>query len=367
MKPKVAVARCGNYNPHTLYRAITEAGDLIGGFSLFINKGDRVLLKPNLLAACLPEVGVDTHPEVVRAVIRLTREAGGTPLVGDSPGGCVKVEEVYELSGIKKICEEESAELIKFNRVSDREGVPIACEALEADKIISIPKLKTHCLTVITGAIKNIFGIVPGIFKSECHRLHPHVEDFARLLVDIFSFVRPSLSIMDGIVAMEGNGPRSGNIKELGLIIASSDSVALDSVASSIIGLNPSDVPTTVEANKRKLGEAELKKIEVVGESLRNVKVDGFKLPKMPALIHLPARLLNVLAPLGRFRPKINPKRCQQCNLCVDSCPVKAIEVYPYGYRIDYQKCILCLCCNEVCPHQAVFISKRLLAKVFDV
>jgi uncharacterized protein (DUF362 family)/Pyruvate/2-oxoacid:ferredoxin oxidoreductase delta subunit len=367
MKPKVAIVRCRDYNPLNLYQAISEAIDLIGGFSLFINKGDKVLLKPNLLAARSPETAVDTHPEVVRAVIRLTQEAGGIPLVGDSPGGCIKVEEVYEISGIKKICKEESVRLIKFERLKEIDGVPVAREALEVDKIISIPKFKTHSLTLITGAIKNVFGVVPGIFKSECHRLHPHVKDFTKLLVNIFSLLHPSVSIMDGIVAMEGNGPASGEIRDLGLIITSSDAIALDSVASSIVGLNPLDVPTTQEAYIRGLGEARLERIEVVGESLEGVKVKDFRLPKTSILSYLPCSLLNILSHLIQFRPKINRNKCKQCNLCFNSCPVRAIEPCSYGYRIDYHRCILCLCCNEVCPYQAVFISKGPLAKIFGV
>lgn len=365
VKSKVAIVRCNEYDPRMLYEAISKAVGLIGGFSRFINRGDKVLLKPNLLSARLPETGVDTHPEVVRAVIRLTREAGAIISVGDSPGGCAKVERVYELSGIKKICDEESVRLVKFDNVINKNGVPVAREALEADKIISIPKLKTHGLTMLTGAVKNIFGLVPGVFKTKCHLRHPRVEDFAKSLIDLFSFLRPSLSIMDGIVAMEGDGPTSGDLKKMGIIVASSDSVALDSVVSSIIGIDPFDVPTTLEANKRGLGEAQLERIEVLGESLESVKVTGFKLPRTLIYTRFPAPLLNLLKQLLRFRPKINSKKCQQCNLCLDSCPAKAIEEHSSRYRIDYKKCILCLCCNEVCPHQAVFISKSMLAKVF--
>jgi len=301
----------------------------------------------------------------VKAVVRLVKKAGASPMVGDSPGGVVRAEEVYEKSGMKEVMDEEGVELVKFDQVvKSKDGIPIASLALESDVVISIPKLKTHNLFPITGAIKNIFGVVPGILKSKCHLIYPTPKDFARLLVDIFSWISPKLSIMDAVWAMEGRGPGAGDLRNLGLILASYDAVALDACASYIVGLDPFDLLTTREAHQRGLGQGDLSEIEIVGEEIDEVRVKDFRFPRIPIWYHVPSPFLRSVARFVKFWPVIDSAKCTGCKICLESCPVGAIGLGQERLVFDYKKCILCLCCHEFCPSGAISIEANLLGRV---
>lgn len=364
-RPKVSVVKCNGYDKKEVEDAVTRAIELLGGIRAFVKQGEEVLLKPNLLSASPPESAVCTHPSVVRAVIKLVKEAGARSIVGDSPGGAVNIEEVWQRSGVKEVAEAEGVELARFDEIKNMESVPVSSLALEVDSVISIPKLKTHNLFPITGAVKNIFGVVPGLYKSRAHLIRPHPRDFASFLVDIFSWVRPSLSIMDAVWSMEGEGPCAGQVRKTGLILASSDAVALDAVVSRIIGLEPLDLLTTREAAKRGLGEGDPDKIEVVGEAVDKVKVEDFKFPKVPIWHHAPPPLLRILAKLGGFKVEVDPSKCSGCGLCGESCPAGAIELKEGIPVFNSKKCILCLCCREFCPQGAVYIKRNIFVKFF--
>ena len=364
MKSKVALVKCKNYDSLKVCAAVKKAVDLIGGVSSVVKRGDRVLIKPNLLSARPPESGVDTHPEVVRAVIRLVKEAGGIPRLGDSPGGAVKMAEIYEVSGMTRVCREEDVELVNFDRARIIKGIPVARAPLEADVLISVPKFKTHELMMLTAAVKNIFGVIPGLFKGECHKMAPNPAIFARLLVDIFSYAKPHLSIIDGIVAMEGEGPGAGTLRNTSLIAASTDAVSLDAVLTCIMGLKPYEIATTKEADRRGLGIGRMKNIEVTGDKLEEFIGSPFTLPKTRMLYHLPNLLLRLLSGFYRLRPQIIAEKCKECELCVKSCPVGAISKENGKLKFDYRKCILCLCCHEFCPENAILIKKNAFARM---
>ncbi|MCX5680539.1 MAG: DUF362 domain-containing protein [Candidatus Omnitrophica bacterium] len=325
----------------------------------------KVLLKPNLLSARLPEDGVDTHPEVVRAVIRLVKAAGGEVKIGDSPGGYHKdVFEVFEKSGMKKIAEDEGAELVRFTSSKFVEGFPIARQIFDCDAMISIPKLKTHIVTVITAAIKNTYGTVTGLYKAECHSKAPREEDFARIVAKIHSISRPHLNILDAIVAMEGDGPSSGILRNMGIVMASTDAVAMDSCIAKLIGLEPLDVLVTKEAYAMGLGEADLSKIEITGDDIKTFDVSNFKLPQTLPIKYIPRGIANSIASLVKFRPAIDRSVCRRCNLCKVTCPVSAIGSDDKGYYIDYAKCVGCMCCHEVCPYRAIGVKRNILTKM---
>ncbi len=361
--PRVSIVRCRGYGAAEVEAAVGRSLELLGGIQTFVEEGDRVLIKPNLLSARPPESCVDTHPAVVRAVVRLVKKAKALPVVGDSPGGVVRAEDVYERSGIKKVAVEEGAELVKFDQVKEIEGIPIATSALDADLVISLPKLKTHDLFPITGAVKNILGVVPGIFKTKLHLLFPTPKDFAHLLAKIFSWISPKLSIMDAVRAMEGRGPAAGDPRDLGLILASSDAVALDACASYIVGLVPSDLLTTKEAHQRGLGKGDLAEIEIVGESIDEVRVRDFRFPRISLWHKAPGPILRSVTRFVKFRPTIDPDKCTGCKICLESCPVGAIEFRRGKSTFDYKKCILCLCCHEFCPQGAIYIRENILGK----
>ena len=385
MRSKVSLVRCDNYQTESVYEAVKRSIDLlaphfirdnsrgnperserVGGINTYVKEGQRVLIKPNLLSAKPPESGIDTHPEVVRAVIRLVKEAGGRVSVGDSPGGSVKkIAGVYEASGIAKVCREEDVPMLNFEKIEMFKNIPIARAALKADVLISVPKFKTHSLMTMTGGVKNLFGIVPGLFKTECHKRAPNPDIFADLLVDVYSYARPHLSVIDGIIGMEGDGPATaGTLRQMDLIAASSDAVSLDAVLAKIIGLEPFDISTTREADLRGLGIGRLDYIDIVGEKLDNFVQSDFKLPKTSILHRIPSPVLKFIAGFFKDKPDIDQDKCKNCGICIKSCPKQAIAVKDGQIKIDCRQCILCLCCHEFCPENAVFIKENLFFRI---
>ena len=367
-KSKVSIRRCQSYERNRVKRSVREAVDLIGGISNFVKKGQKVLIKPNLLSAKFPDDIVHTHPEVVRAVVALVKEVGGIPVIADSPGAFFTVKSVdmiYSNSGMKEVAEQEGIELVRLDKVTHIQGYPIASFAKECDVIISVPKLKTHNLAIITGAIKNMYGLMPGLYKVQCHKHAPHLQEFSKTLVDIFSIVKPDLSIMDGIIGMEGNGPGSAGLaKNIGLVLASEDAVSLDSIFSEIIGLNPSRNLVIKEAQLRNLGNSRLENIEILGEQLEAVKLSDFKLADASLVYSIPSFLSRPFVSLLNFKPFIEEKTCKKCSICVKSCPVNAIIINEKISKIDPKICVKCFCCHEVCPYSAISIKKSILAKL---
>ena len=366
---KVSIVRCPDYNKKNVEDAVFRSVELIGGIENFVKAGDRVLIKPNLLSAKVPEEAVCTHPEVVRAVIRLVKKRGGRPLVGDSPRNFFTIKDVdlvYEKTGIKRVAEEECAELVKFDKVGRVGGYPVAQLALDASAIISLPKLKAHAFTVMTGAVKNTFGMVPGLFKVECHKSKPKPKDFVKILLDIFQITKPRLSVMDGILAMEGDGPASGDPREVGLVLASADAVSLDAVVSKLVGLPPEKDIIVNEARRRNAGEADMDNIELMGETIESAEIKDFKLPKTAHAINaLPDFLAAMFARAIDFRPVIYEKLCEKCGVCKDSCPVDAITINEKASHIDNNICIKCFCCHEVCPYRSIYIKRNFIANLF--
>jgi len=367
MKTKVAVVRCKDYGRTNLLKAVGKAFDLLGGISAFIKKGDRVLIKPNLLSARLPEDGVCTHLEVIRAVVRLVKDCGATPFIGDNPGGSISPAEVYEASGVASLAKEESVELKEAKDIKVVNGIPIAAYIFECDKIINLPKMKTHSLMGVTGAVKNMYGAVAGLHKSVLHKRFPTPEEFAKVLVDTFEITKPGLTLMDGIVSMDQAGPAAGRLKNSGLLIAGEDGVAIDAVFAALIGTKPLDVLTTKESYKRKLGDADLKNIEILGESVRENLINGFELPGTPGLITFLGPFAKFVAGFIKFGPDIIEASCKKCMICRDSCPVSAIAINPGRSTIDLKKCIRCMCCHEVCPHKAIELKRNFLARRFGI
>lgn len=362
---KVAITRCHDYDRRRVFAAVKEAVNLAGGMEAFVKPGMRVLLKPNLLSERPPEDAVDTHPEVVRAVARLVKEAGGRVRIGDSPGGYGKnIDLIFEKSGMKKMAKEEGIELVKFTSSKFVHGFPLSRQVLEADRVISIPKLKTHAITILTAAVKNTYGCVTGLFKAECHSRAPKETEFAKIIAKVHSLVKPMLTVVDGVIGMEGDGPAAGRPKKMGLILAGIDAVAIDSCIAKVIGLEPLDIAVTREAYKMGLGEANLSEIELVGCALKDISIKNFHLPQTTALRIVPRFLVHKLAQFIRFKPVIDVAICKRCNLCKITCPVGAITLGVRDCSVDYKKCVKCLCCHEVCPYKAIHISRNILTKM---
>ena len=362
---KVSIVRCEHYDSGRVYDAVKRSIDLIGGIDTFVKPGMKVLLKPNLLSARVPEDVVDTNPEVVRAVVRLVKGVGATPFIGDSPGGYGKnIDEIFKKSGMRRIAEEEGVELVKFTSSRFVGGIPISRHIFDSDRIISIPKFKTHSITVLTAAIKNMFGAVVGLYKAECHSRAPKEEDFSRIIAKVYSSARPHLTIVDGIAAMEGDGPSSGAIRKMNLVMAGEDAVAIDSCLAKIMGIEPLDVLVTKEAYETKLGEADMSKIEVLGDDFNSFIVRDFKLPQTTPLKFLPKSIMSPIASLIKFKPFIDAEACKRCNLCKITCPVNCIEIEKDFCSIDYKRCVRCLCCHEVCPYRAISIKRNIITRM---
>ena len=260
----VSLVKCESYDRTLVDKAINRSLKNIGGLEQFIKPGNRVHVKPNLLTDKSPEKAATTHPEIVRAVVTRVQNLGGIVTIGDSPAGISRpIEQYWKNTGMEKVAEETGAKLVRFEkndvekRVVNGISYYIAKAISAADVVISICKLKTHNLTLYTGAIKNMFGSIPGLRKSEYHKQAPKVENFSKIIVDIFSAAKPQLTIMDAVTIMEGNGPSAGNPKDLGLILASVDAVALDSIASGFLGFEDGEIATTEIAFQRGLERRE--------------------------------------------------------------------------------------------------------------
>ena len=371
MRAQVSLIRCDDYDPDKVQSAVSRSIDLLGGIGLFIRSGERVLIKPNLLKGRPPSDAVTTHPEIVRAVIRLVHQAGAMALVGDSPG-IGDLRSVAERSGLLAVIEQEGAALAEFDEAVPVKGqgrfqrFEIARAAIEADAIINLPKLKTHGMTVLTGAVKNLFGCVPGKRKVQWHfSTGVDHDSFTLMLVNIASLLKPRLTIMDAVVGMEGNGPGSGDPRRIGFVLAGQDPVAVDVISGLVVGLFPDDLPVIRAAAKAGIGIWNKEHIQVFGESLSGVVVPHFKLPpREHTEWRLPEWMRSRLKDALTTRPVIDHHTCVQCGICQNDCPQQAISGGG-KLRIDYRRCIRCFCCQEFCPQGAITVGQGWLLRLF--
>lgn len=372
----VSIVKCADYQYERVKNAVRESLDLLGGVGSFVKPGARVLLKVSLLMKRKPEKATTTHPAVVRAVAELVREAGGRPLIADSPGGYHfytrgTLASVYETCGMREAAEMSGAELnydteavdVPFPDGRIVKMVKTIKPVLDADLIISIPKLKTHMMTVYSGAVKNMFGVIPGSYKAEYHLRFEDTGDFADLLIDLCRLTKPGLTVMDAVVGMEGYGPTAGNPRTVGLVISSRDPFALDAAAVRLIGLEPRRVPTIVRAEQRGLCPADMGGVRVLGESIRDVAVTDFEKPTVKVAFNyyslfLPRWLKRRIDKVIKPKPVFDHGSCVGCGMCANGCPPRTIEMRDGKPVVDLSGCIRCFCCSELCAHGAVRIAR---------
>lgn len=376
-KSRVAIIKCGDYDKEKVYESIKTGIEILGGLQRFVPKEGKILLKPNLLSGAVPEKAVTTHPSVFEGVLRLFKEEGYSLFYGDSPG-LGSPERTSQHCGLKSVADEYGLELGDFVRgktVDFADGIQtkqfeITNAALEADTIVNICKMKTHMLERITGAVKNTLGCVYGLNKGLYHSKFPDAISFGKMLVDLNLLLKPRLHIMDGIVAMEGNGPRSGDPVKMNVILISDDPVALDSVFCRLVDLNPEIIPTIKYGEEAGLGKWRDEDIEMMGDDIEGLINKSFNVAKTPIKVE---NVKGVTHLRGLFlrKPVVNSRKCIKCGICVEACPVpeKAIGFQnkdrktPPGY--EYSKCIRCYCCQEMCPEKAITVKTPILGKVF--
>ncbi|ABR49733.1 protein of unknown function DUF362 [Alkaliphilus metalliredigens QYMF] len=377
-KEIVSLIECKDYDYDLVKQSVVKSFENLGEISKFINKGDRVLLKLNLLMKKKPEDATTTHPMFTKALAEILINYGAEVIIGDSPGGPYNInllKGVYRACGIEEIANEVGAQL-NYNtnvvEIKNEEGLLLkkitAIEVLqEVDKVISVSKLKTHGMMMFTGAVKNMFGIVAGLEKAEYHVRMPGNVDFSNALVDICVASKPVLSFMDGIIGMEGDGPSAGDPRQIGAVIASTSPYHLDVVATSIIGLIPVKVPTIERCVERGLCRGTLEDIELKGENIDKFMIDDFIVPEIRSLDllegKLPKFLRDILNGALQPRPVFIHDRCIGCRDCANSCPPEVIKMINKKPIVDLHGCIRCFCCQELCPVKAVDIHRPLLMK----
>ncbi len=368
---KVVISECQDYRLARVMDTIEKQVGLLGGWNKFIAPGMKVLLKVNLIGPKAPDSAAITHPEFVRALTKILKDHGCTVWIGDSSGGAIAgiapTARSLKVSGLQEMAESEGAVIKNFDREGvvpvkstiDSKPMYLAKPLFEADLVINLPKLKTHSASIYTGAIKNLYGCIPGLRKAEYHRLAPDQFTLGQIIADIHEAVNVGLHIMDGITAMQGEGPTAGKPYPARKVLMSTDPLALDTAAASMIGLNVDNIPILVSARQRKLGEASLSRISILGDYSTPPRLAGFKVPKrLTRLASSPRthRLLVTVIELLKVRPRISTRLCRNCNMCVESCPMQAI--HPETKAIDYSTCIECMCCHEVCLYQAVKLKR---------
>jgi len=361
-KASVALRHLTSYQPTDVDKALEQLMAPLGGFEAFIKPGQKVLLKPNMLAGKTPESAVTTHPEIVRAVIKAVQKVGGNVSLGDSPG-IGSPENVARKCGLLRVVEEMGIRFAPFEnsvKVQVKSGtfheLEVAEDILNADVIINLPKLKTHQMMGLTCAIKNMFGSVVGLRKPRLHlQAGTDKAFFALLLLELCEFLAPQLTIVDAVVGMEGEGPGSGDPVEIGALLAGDTPQAIDTVATSLLNMHPRQVWTQQQAIETNRPWTNLSSIDILGDSLDQLRLKNFRPAKMTDVnFGLKGGLKRYLKHSLTARPAVNRTLCQLCNACVTHCPPEAMKIEKQKLQIDYDRCIRCFCCQELCPHGAL-------------
>ncbi len=375
---RVAVETVRTYDPTEVLDGLRRALAPLGGMAAFVQPGQKVLLKPNLLGAFSPEEATTTHPSVVRAAVILVQEAGGIVSLGDSPG-TGELSAALRRSRIGAVAEELGAEIgdfqtsVEIERAENVVGrrLPLAKAVSDADVVITLPKLKTHAQMGFTCALKNQFGLIVGTEKSLWHYRLQDRDWLAALMIDINQLARPSLAIVDAIVGMEGHGPSGGDPREIGALVVGDDITAVDAVCCDLVGIEPTSLPLMRAARRAGYGTGEMAQIELHGTPLAELRVPDYKQPprtySVLDILPLPRRMAVWVRRILTARPEIDPQLCIHCNACKKGCPVQPPAIDPERGRggVDQSTCIRCYCCHEFCPVKAIHLKRSWIDRVF--
>lgn len=366
----VIVSKIDEYDTNIIKLHITKSIEKLGGFSEFFKQNQTILLKTNLVLGKDPKYAATTHNIFLEALAHYFIDNKCNVIIADSPGGLFnekRLKKVYRLSKIDtlectniKLNYNTKSSLVKIPNSISVKDMPICDFTKNVDHIISVAKLKTHTFMGFTGAVKNLFGVVPGLSKAKYHVSHKNVNDFADMIIDLCEYIKPTLSFIDGIIAMEGNGPTGGSPISMKTMLVSDNPHHLDSVACDIIGINKSEVATTYQAIKRNLLKRDYSDVEIIGENPNSLKKNIKKAKTNNASMFLNIKFLR------RFKrfPQINKKKCIGCKECADVCPKNIINMKNNKAEISYKKCINCFCCHEFCAYHAIDVKRRILKSI---
>ena len=370
MRNRVWLAQCPDYG-QSLEEKIEKAFDALQVWDK-IRPGMRVVLKPNLVMSSKPEQAIITHPAFTAAVGKCVQKAGGRVVIAESPGGPytpAAMKAMFRATGYRDMaeacgftlytdCKSREVTLPQAKRCRE---LSVVEPFLDRDYLIDLPKLKTHSMVGFSGAVKNLFGTVPGLQKPELHCRFPEREPFSEMLCDLCHFLGPDLSLMDGIWAMEGNGPTGGQRRDLHVIAGSESPWALDVAAASLVGLEPEKIVMLREGHERGYGPLDLSELELVGDSMETLLAPDFLKAEASStdfIDRLPKFLRPAAKKLATPYPRIDKKRCVGCGKCAESCPQHTISLRDGKAVIRYQNCIRCFCCHEMCPKHVVQIKR---------
>lgn len=375
----VAAKKCYSYRREELKESFNALFAELGSLSSYINKGDKVLFKTNLLMGKDPGAAVTTHPKFIEVLADIiTDEFGAQIIIADSPGGPFNsklLKRAYKLSGLLELGEKENIKLnyntdsktVEYKEGKISKSFQLASYLDDVDLIINLPKLKTHGLTMYTGGVKNLFGCIPGVLKAEYHLRLQAVYDFSRMLNDLAALVAPELTIMDGILGMEGEGPSNGESRKFNYILASTSPFYLDLAAVRLLGIKPEEKVPSIKAAVAD-GIISKNNLKIQGDPLLspgNIKIP--KIEKENNLLDskLPNFLSDILENFLRPKPVFKRDKCIGCSRCAQNCPPEAITMVDNFPQVKLEECIRCFCCQELCPEDAVEIKYPLLAKLF--
>jgi uncharacterized protein (DUF362 family)/NAD-dependent dihydropyrimidine dehydrogenase PreA subunit len=368
---RVFVATASTYEEKELRRALEGIAEAAGGWKEISPAGRPALIKPNLMAAREPSRAVTTHPAFIAVLGGLLTARGRQVLIGDSPAGAVRgIKRVWDKTGAAAAAAEIGGRIVSFEaegsiarKIDSRFIKEVrVTRFLDDTTVIGAAKLKTHFLTILTGAVKNCLGVIPGLAKADLHRRAPHPDDFAELLVDLLPAIKPRFSFVDGVVGLEGDGPASGGVRNFGLIAGGYNPASVDLVITRILGFEPDEVPTVKFSIERGLTPP-APEIIPVGARFSDLVYDDVATPGSLWLRHLPRPLLRFAGRQFVIRPAVRTENCTGCRRCVESCPVSAAHMNGDVAEIDPSTCIECLCCYETCSDDAVYLKPSRAAR----
>ena len=371
---EVSIVKCPDYSEENVKKAMDET------FKMFnilqeIKDGSKVTIKANLVSFMKPEKAATTHPQLLIELCKRLLDKKCEVVVGDSPGGpynSINLNTIYKATGMLelqkmgvKLNDDYSTETVKFPEGKVCKEFPVTSYLSNADYIINFSKLKSHGMMGMSCAVKNLFGTIPGTIKPEFHFRYPDYNDFANMLIDLNEHLKACFNIVDGVVAMEGNGPTAGVPKQVGLVLASRNPYKLDLICSKIINMEIENVPTLEMSLQRGFIPANYKDVKT-NIDIDELVVKDFDTRKVHKSLWFDddSKLIGkIFKALFRSKPQVNKDECIGCKKCFEVCPAKAITMVNDKPQIDRKKCIKCFCCQEFCPKGAMKVKRTAIAK----